>query len=96
MNSVIFLSVSLLHLFKLYLPSQQTPYSAAEKKRNPPFREEHLCSLLRPKEFLAKQSAFEKSELSQVDLTAAEDEPITKVVKVQTDIDLRAVTDGEY
>ena len=96
MNSVIFLSVSLLHLSKLSLPSLQTPYGVAENKRNPPFRGEHLGSLLLPKEFLAKRSAFLKSELSQVDLTAAEDESITKVVKVQTDIDLRAVTDGEY
>ena len=65
-------------------------------KRNPPFRAEHLGSLLRPKKFLAKRAAFEKNELSQTDLTAAEDESITKVVKVQTDIGFRAVTDGEY
>jgi methionine synthase II (cobalamin-independent) len=65
-------------------------------KRNPPFRAEHLGSLLRPKEFLAKRAAFEKNELNQADLTAAEDESITKVVKVQTDIGFRAVTDGEY
>lgn len=67
-----------------------------ETRRNPPFRAEHLGSLLRPKEFLAKRAAFEKNELSQADLTAAEDESITEVVKVQTDIGLRAVTDGEY
>ncbi|KAH6678186.1 hypothetical protein B0J14DRAFT_316720 [Halenospora varia] len=68
----------------------------AQNQRNPPFRAEHLGSLLRPKEFLEKRSAFEKNELSQADLTKAEDEPITKVVKVQTDAGFRAVTDGEY
>lgn len=52
--------------------------------------------MLRPKDFLAKRAAFENNQLSQVDLTAAEDESITKVVKVQTDIGFRAVTDGEY
>jgi methionine synthase II (cobalamin-independent) len=68
----------------------------AGSKRNPPFRAEHLGPLLRPKEFLAKRAAFENNQLSQADLTAAEDESITKVVKVQTDIGFRAVTDGEY
>lgn len=68
----------------------------AQTKRNPPFRAEHLGSLLRPKDFLAQRAAFEKNEISQADMTAAEDESITKVVKVQTDIGFRAVTDGEY
>ncbi len=64
--------------------------------RSPPFRAEHLGSLLRPKEFLAKRAAFEKSEISQETLTKAEDEAITTVVKLQTDAGFRAVTDGEY
>lgn len=64
--------------------------------RNPPFRAEHLGSLLRPKEFLAQRAAFEKKEIGQEEMTKAEDEAITKVVKVQTDIGLRAVSDGEY
>ncbi|RDW79924.1 UROD protein [Coleophoma cylindrospora] len=64
--------------------------------RSPPFRAEHLGSLLRPKEFLQKRAAFEGNSLSQQELTKAEDEAIAKVVKVQKDAGLRAVTDGEY
>ena len=64
--------------------------------RSPPFRAEHLGSLLRPKEFLEKRAAFEKKELSQKEITKAEDEAITKVVTVQTEIGFRAVSDGEY
>jgi methionine synthase II (cobalamin-independent) len=68
----------------------------AEAPRNPPFRAEHLGSLLRPKELLQKRAAFENKQLSQEELTEVENESIAKIVKVQTDIGLRAVSDGEY
>ena len=64
--------------------------------RNPPFRAEHLGSLLRPKELLQKRALFEKNELSHTDITKVEDESIDKIVKVQTDAGFRAVSDGEY
>ena len=64
--------------------------------RNPPFRAEHLGSLLRPKDFLQKRSAFEKKELNQQELTRAEDEAIKQVVELQLDAGMRAVTNGEY
>jgi methionine synthase II (cobalamin-independent) len=64
--------------------------------RNPPFRAEHLGSLLRPKELLKKRALFEKNELSHADITKVEDESIDKIVKVQTDAGFRAVSDGEY
>jgi methionine synthase II (cobalamin-independent) len=68
----------------------------AHVHRNPPFRAEHLGSLLRPKELLQKRALFEKNELSQTEVTKAEDEAIDKVVKVQLDCGIRAVSDGEY
>lgn len=64
--------------------------------RSPPFRAEHLGSLLRPKELLEKRAAFEKKELSQQEITKVEDEAVTKVVNVQTEAGFRAVSDGEY
>ncbi|KAH8787386.1 hypothetical protein F5882DRAFT_325923 [Hyaloscypha sp. PMI_1271] len=64
--------------------------------RNPPFRAEHLGSLLRPKELLQKRALFEKNELSQAECTGAEDEAVDKVVKVQVASGFRAVSDGEY
>lgn len=64
--------------------------------RNPPFRAEHLGSLLRPKELLQARAAFEKSELSQEQVTKAEDEAVNAVVKVQLDAGFRAISDGEY
>jgi methionine synthase II (cobalamin-independent) len=68
----------------------------AHTHRNPPFRAEHLGSLLRPKELLLKRALFEKNELSQDECTKAEDEAVDKVVKVQVDCGFRAVSDGEY
>lgn len=68
----------------------------AEVKRSPPFRAEHLGSLLRPKELLEKRALFEKKELSSEDITKAEDESVNKIVQVQLDTGLRAVSDGEY
>lgn len=64
--------------------------------RNPPFRAEHLGSLLRPKELLQKRAAFEKKELSIEEVTKAEDEAVKEIVKVQLDAGLRAISDGEY
>lgn len=68
----------------------------SEVKRNPPFRAEHLGSLLRPKELLTKRAAFEKNELSQVELTKVENESVKKIVKLELDCGFRAVSDGEY
>lgn len=64
--------------------------------RSPPFRAEHLGSLLRPKELLEKRAAFENKQLSAEEVTKAEDDAVTKVVKVQTDAGFRGVSDGEY
>jgi methionine synthase II (cobalamin-independent) len=64
--------------------------------RNPPFRAEHLGSLLKPKELLQKHALVEKNELSQEECTKAEDEAVNKFVKVQVASGFRAVSDGEY
>jgi methionine synthase II (cobalamin-independent) len=64
--------------------------------RNPPFRAEHLGSLLRPSELLAKRSAFEKNELGREELTQIENESVKKVVELQKECGFRALSDGEY
>ncbi|KAI9663828.1 MAG: hypothetical protein M1821_007318 [Bathelium mastoideum] len=64
--------------------------------RNPPFRAEHLGSLLRPKDLIEKRIAFEKKQLTLEDLTNREDEAIKEIVQVQLDAGLRSISDGEY
>ncbi|TGO12222.1 hypothetical protein BTUL_0092g00220 [Botrytis tulipae] len=63
---------------------------------NPPFRAEHLGSLLRPTELLTKRGAFEKNNLSQEELTQIENDSIKQVVELQKECGFRAVSDGEY
>ncbi|KAI9709278.1 MAG: hypothetical protein M1820_003398 [Bogoriella megaspora] len=69
---------------------------SAKTYRNPPFRAEHLGSLLRPKELIEKRQAFEKKEISIEELTKVEDEDIKDIVKIQLDAGLHSISDGEY
>ncbi|KAF2838306.1 5-methyltetrahydropteroyltriglutamate-homocysteine methyltransferase [Patellaria atrata CBS 101060] len=69
---------------------------ATEAKRNPPFRAEHLGSLLRPDELLEKRDAFDKGELSAEELKKVEDEAIKSIVQTQLDLGYRAISDGEF
>ncbi|KAJ6259311.1 hypothetical protein Dda_6211 [Drechslerella dactyloides] len=62
-------------------------------KSNPPFRAEHLGSLLRPPYLL---EARENKALSASDLTAIEDKAIDGAIKLQRDVGLRTFSDGEY
>jgi len=62
----------------------------------PPFRADHVGSLLRPPSLLAARERFRKGELSAEGLRALEDEAIREVVALQERIGIKAVTDGEF
>lgn len=64
--------------------------------QRPPFRAEHLGSLLRPAVLLQKKSAWEKKQAPKDELTAIEDDSINNIIKEQLDLGFHAVTDGEY
>jgi methionine synthase II (cobalamin-independent) len=64
--------------------------------RNPPFRAEHLGSLLRPAELLKTRCAFEAGKASAADLKAEEDKAVREIVNTQVELGYRAVSDGEY
>lgn len=64
--------------------------------RNPPFRAEHLGSLLRPKKLLQARVAFLSQQASAADLLEVEDEVIAEIVKTQLDLGFRPISDGEY
>jgi 5-methyltetrahydropteroyltriglutamate--homocysteine methyltransferase len=65
-------------------------------RSKPPFRAEHVGSLLRPKAVLEAREKFEKKQISAEQLREIEDEAIRAAVKQQEDIGLPAVTDGEF
>jgi 5-methyltetrahydropteroyltriglutamate--homocysteine methyltransferase len=62
----------------------------------PPFRAEHIGSLLRPPELLAARARFAKGEISQAELIVAEDAAIRGAVRLQEQLGFKFVTDGEY
>lgn len=62
---------------------------------NPPFRAEHIGSLLRPPVLFEKRRLFEQNKLSAEELHAAEDEAIKHVVQLQYNVGMRTITDGE-
>jgi 5-methyltetrahydropteroyltriglutamate--homocysteine methyltransferase len=58
----------------------------------PPFRAEHVGSLLRPPSLLALRNADHTDE----ELRAAEDAAILDVIRFQEDVGLQSITDGEF
>jgi 5-methyltetrahydropteroyltriglutamate--homocysteine methyltransferase len=62
----------------------------------PPFRAEHVGSLLRPPGLLAQRRRFARGEIDQAALTAAEDDAIADAIRLQERVGLRLATDGEF
>ncbi|MGA2566649.1 MAG: 5-methyltetrahydropteroyltriglutamate--homocysteine S-methyltransferase, partial [Pseudolabrys sp.] len=62
----------------------------------PPFRADHVGSLLRPLPLKQARAQREREEISAEQLKAVEDREIAAVIKRQEDIGLQAVTDGEF
>ena len=62
----------------------------------PPFRADHVGSLLRTAPLKEARAKREKGEIDAAALKAVEDREIEKIIKRQEDIGLRAVTDGEF
>lgn len=63
----------------------------------PPYRADHVGSLLRPDSVkAARKRFFEDGAISKEELKQAEDEAIRDVIRMQEETGLLAVTDGEY
>ena len=62
----------------------------------PPYRADHVGSFLRPKKIASARNMFAKNLISQEGLTCIEDEEIAKLVKLEEENGLKAVTDGEF
>ncbi|MBX9829186.1 MAG: 5-methyltetrahydropteroyltriglutamate--homocysteine S-methyltransferase [Xanthobacteraceae bacterium] len=63
---------------------------------NPPFRAEQIGSLLRPTALLEQRAKFARGEISQAELTKAEDDAIKGALKLQERVGLKFATDGEF
>jgi len=62
----------------------------------PPFRANHVGSLLRPPELLRAREEHAAGRIDAAELGAREDEAVRDAVRMQEDIGLRSATDGEF
>ena len=65
-------------------------------RTKPPFRADHVGSLLRPAELLQARKEHAEGLLSTAKLREIEDKAIRAAVKMQEAVGLQSVTDGEY
>jgi len=64
-------------------------------RSQPPFRAEHVGSLLRPASVAEARRKHQSGVLSAEQLRATEDAAICEIVRMQEEVGLRSVTDGE-
>ncbi len=61
----------------------------------PPFRADHVGSLLRPPEVLRARAGFAAGQLSAETLREVEDAAIREIIRMQGEVGLKSATDGE-
>jgi 5-methyltetrahydropteroyltriglutamate--homocysteine methyltransferase len=66
------------------------------QRTTPPFRADHVGSLLRTAPLKAARAKHAKGEIKDADLRAVEDREIEKVVRKQEEVGLKLATDGEF
>jgi 5-methyltetrahydropteroyltriglutamate--homocysteine methyltransferase len=66
------------------------------KRTPPPFRADHVGSLLRPAALKEARAKRERGEIGADALKAIEDREIEKVIKKQEEAGLQSITDGEF
>jgi 5-methyltetrahydropteroyltriglutamate--homocysteine methyltransferase len=65
-------------------------------RTKPPFRADHVGSLLRPPELLKARDDHAAGQIDDAELKGVEDEAIREVVQMQKDVGLSDATDGEF
>jgi 5-methyltetrahydropteroyltriglutamate--homocysteine methyltransferase len=66
------------------------------KRTKPPFRADHVGSLLRPPVLKKARDQRTKGEITPMQLKEIEDREIERVIKKQEDVGLQSITDGEF
>ena len=66
------------------------------QRTKPPFRADHVGSLLRPAELIAAWKRFQAKEIGAEELQRVEHAAVRQVVKLQEELGLQLATDGEY
>src|ERR1700689_2500307 len=66
------------------------------RRATPPFRADHVGSLLRPPELLVARDEFAAGRIDAVQLATVEDFAIRDAVRLQEEVVLQSATDGEF
>ena len=66
------------------------------RRTSPPFRADHVGSLLRPRRLLDARDDFAAGRITATDLRAVEDQEIPGAVRMQEEVGLQSATDGEF
>jgi 5-methyltetrahydropteroyltriglutamate--homocysteine methyltransferase len=66
------------------------------QRTKPPFRADHVGSLLRPAALKEARGQRERGEIGADELAAIEDREIAAVIRKQEEVGLKSVTDGEF
>src|SRR4051812_47807375 len=62
----------------------------------PPFRADHVGSLLRPPALKEARAKRQRGEIGAEELKAIEDREIEQAIRKQEEVGLRSITDGEF
>jgi 5-methyltetrahydropteroyltriglutamate--homocysteine methyltransferase len=66
------------------------------ERSSPPFRADHVGSLIRPDALIAARGHAERGEITDAELLRIQHDAIRDVVRLQEEIGLKVVTDGEF
>jgi 5-methyltetrahydropteroyltriglutamate--homocysteine methyltransferase len=66
------------------------------ERTKPPFRADHVGSLIRPDALIKARERAEKKEISDAELRPIQQAAIREVVRLQEELGLKVVTDGEF
>jgi methionine synthase II (cobalamin-independent) len=66
------------------------------ERTKPPFRADHVGSLIRPDALIKARERAERGELAAAELARIQQAAIREVVRLQEDLGLKVVTDGEF
>ena len=66
------------------------------QRKKPPFRADHVGSLLRPAALKKAREQRARGEISAAQLKEVEDREIERIIKKQEEVGLQSITDGEF
>src|SRR5207249_1833477 len=78
------------------MQQESTTAVATEARTKPPFRADHVGSLLRPPRLLKARDDFADGRIDAAALREVENAAIGEVVRKQEDVGLQSATDGEF